>query len=65
MYNETLDYKLTDTLQQALDILSNQAQAIAGEWNGDESGELEDRANCAIEIIDLVAQLKDCLEELA
>lgn len=34
------------------------AEAITGEWNGDESGSQEDRAHCANEIIEKLNEVK-------
>jgi hypothetical protein len=48
-----------------LDDISEWAENIRGEWNGDNSGKLEDRANCAEEVQDKIAELKELLEELA
>lgn len=40
------------------------AENIAGEWNGDESGSQEDRAHCALEIKQKVAELEELLDEM-
>jgi len=34
-------------------------EEIAGEWNGDEDGYLEDRASIANEILDKIEELND------
>lgn len=40
------------------------AEAIAGEWNGDESGSQEDRANCAEDIINKLNEVKALIAEM-
>lgn len=40
------------------------AEAIQGEWNGDESGSEEDRAHCADEIIEKLNQVKELILEM-
>jgi hypothetical protein len=37
------------------------AEAISGEWNGDESGSQEDRAHCANEIIEKLNEVKELI----
>lgn len=34
-------------------------EEVAGQWNGDESGRVEDRAHIALEIIKLLKELQD------
>lgn len=41
------------------------AEAVAGEWDGDDSGRLEDRAHQAKEIMEKCAELKELIEGLA
>ncbi len=40
------------------------AEEIAGEWNGDEPGSQEDRANQALEIIEKVTELKELINDM-
>lgn len=40
------------------------ADAITSEWNGDESGSQEDRANCAHDIIIKCNELKELILEM-
>jgi len=40
------------------------AEGISGEWNGDEPGSLEDRANCANEIIEKLNEAKQLIAEM-
>jgi len=44
--------------------IKEEAEQIAGEWNGDESGVLEDRANIAGDILEAVKNLEELLAEL-
>jgi len=44
--------------------LKKRMEQIAGEWNGDESGVLEDRANIAGDILEAIKNIEDLLEEL-
>jgi Asp-tRNA(Asn)/Glu-tRNA(Gln) amidotransferase A subunit family amidase len=44
--------------------IKEEANQIAGEWNGDESGVLEDRANIAGDILEAVKNLEELLAEL-
>jgi hypothetical protein len=64
-YHEELSYKLVDSLYPVLEFLKEEAEAIAGEWNGDEAGTLEDRATTAAELIDLIDRMKEVLGELS
>lgn len=41
------------------------AEAISGEWNGDEAGSQEDRAHCANEIIEKLNEVKDLILEMS
>jgi hypothetical protein len=45
-------------------ILKREAEAISGEWNGDEDGREEDRAHIADEISETVSKLLDLLSEM-
>lgn len=40
------------------------AEAISGEWNGDESGSQEDRAHCADEIIEKLNEVCELILEM-
>jgi hypothetical protein len=51
-------------MQETLESIKKEAEHVAGLWNGDESGTQEDKAHCAIEIIDAVANLEALLTEL-
>lgn len=52
------------TTQDTLDSLYNQAFAIAGEWNGDDPGVLEDRAHIANQIMDRLVDIKQLVSAL-
>ena len=47
-----------------LDTLQKWAEEIAGQWNGDEAGIQEDKANVANNIIESVKNLKELIEEM-
>jgi len=47
-----------------LKMLKSQLDGIAGNWNGDESGIAEERADYANEGIKLIGELEIILEEL-
>jgi hypothetical protein len=40
------------------------AEAIQGEWDGDNAGRLEDRAHCADDIIGKCNELKELIAEM-
>lgn len=44
--------------------LKSQLEGIAGNWNGDESGIAEERADASNEGIELIEKLEEILEEL-
>lgn len=46
-------------------LVRHEANKVAGEWNGDESGSMEDKARCAMEIIDKCDELIALLDELS
>ena len=50
--------------EKTLSQIKEEAQEIAGEWNGDESGVKEDRALIASDIIDKVDEIRELLAEL-
>ena len=47
-----------------LSTLKGWAEKISGEWNGDEHGIQEDRANCAQDIMKKADELKKLLDEM-
>jgi hypothetical protein len=51
-------------MEKTLKEIKEEAEQIAGEWNGDESGVLEDRANIAGDILEAIKNIEDLLEEL-
>ncbi len=51
-------------MEKTLKDIREEAEQIAGEWNGDESGVLEDRANIAVDILEAVKNLDALLVEL-
>lgn len=51
-------------LIQELLALKAREEQVAGYWNGDESGIMEDRVHCAKEIIEKVDELVELLKEL-
>lgn len=48
----------------ALHYLIVDAEQVMGEWNGDESGTLEDRSNVAQEIVDAATEIMALIKEL-
>jgi hypothetical protein len=44
--------------------IKKDAERIAGEWNGDESGQQEEKAQCATEVIETINTLENLLQEL-
>jgi hypothetical protein len=63
-YNELLDYHLIANVEKNLETLKAQAEAINSEWDGDDSGVLEDRAHAAAELIEKIDEIKELIEEL-
>lgn len=55
----------TEYYAATLNDIYEWADNIRSEWNGKNSGKLEDRANCAEAVQDKIAELKELLEELA
>jgi len=51
-------------LELTLDQIYEMCGEISGEWNGDESGTEEDRANIAIETMEHIELIKENLREL-
>jgi hypothetical protein len=48
----------------SIKVIKKWATNIAGEWNGDESGQQEDRANCAGEILEKAEELEKLISEM-
>jgi len=61
MNNELLKEDFMDLDLQAI---SKYAEEISGQWNGDESGLLEERASIANDIIEKVEEVRNLLKEL-
>jgi len=51
-------------MEKTLKDIKAEAEQVAGEWNGDEPGVLEDRANIAGDILEAVKNLEELLAEL-
>ena len=49
---------------QELENIKNYLSDVAGAWNGEDAGIKEERANCALEGIEKIKELKEILEEL-
>jgi hypothetical protein len=47
-----------------LDNIIDLADKVAGEWNGDNAGRLEDRARVATDIMEKAQELKNLITEL-
>ena len=47
-----------------LNELTNKCEEIMGEWNGDNSGKQEDRANAASELLSELSKVLDLYKEL-
>ena len=41
-----------------METLKKKLEEVAGQWNGDESGLLEDRANEAVYLLDLISGIE-------
>ena len=52
------------TIKETLENLKKKLEEISGEWDGDESGLLEDRASASMEGINAINTLNLILEEL-
>jgi hypothetical protein len=64
---EAFTYKpMTDEAMQIsyVNDIQEWAEAIAGEWDGDNPGRLEDRATCASEIIAKLNEVKELIAEM-
>lgn len=59
-----MDYLKESLTKKSLLQLKNEMEALAGHWNGDESGKLEDQAHICGEIIDHIKDIETLLEEL-
>jgi hypothetical protein len=59
MFNE----QFTAPLELQLQRLIKEAEAISGEWNGDEPGLMEDRAHIANDVIETTQKLIELLNE--
>lgn len=57
---DMLNKDKSPTLNQIVEF----CKKIEGEWNGDDSGVMEDRANMARDIIDQINNIKELLKEL-
>jgi len=57
-------YKTTEITIAGLKALQAEAKSISGEWNGDESGNQEDRAHAAEELIEKIFEVIGGIEEL-
>ena len=51
-------------MEITLSAIRKEVEDVAGKWNGDESGTQEEKAHCAVEIIDLLDRLEVLIEEL-
>lgn len=47
-----------------LQKFKEEVEDIAGQWNGDNSGRLEDQAHICLEILDKVKEIEVLIEEL-
>lgn len=47
-----------------LDAIKQEMDEVAGLWNGDESGKLEEDAQTAKEVLDKVAEIEELLKSL-
>lgn len=50
--------------EKVLAYLREQAKAVQGQWNGDESGEQENRASAADELLELLDEVDALVKEL-
>lgn len=50
--------------EKVLEYLRQRCKEVRGEWNGDESGQLEDEANKATELLELLKEVDDLVKEL-
>jgi len=61
---ELLEHEVESLKRETISHIVKEANEISGEWNGDESGLLEDRANAAGELIELLDQASVLIAEL-
>ena len=57
-------YKTTEITIAGLKALEAEANCISGEWNGDDSGNQEDRAHASEELIEKISEVISIIEEL-
>jgi len=62
--HQDLDEKTTYALLPLLAKVAAEAEYVSGEWNGDESGTLEDRAHLADEITETANKLAELIADL-
>lgn len=63
-YHEELELKTVQQINVYLAKLIDEAEKVSGEWNGDESGTLEDRAHIADDIVLAGTELQDLIASL-
>lgn len=51
-----------ENLYRELDKVDKQCEEIAGQWNGDESGRMEEMAQTALDIKEKIEELKELIE---
>ncbi len=52
------------TNQSTLEQIKKEAEEIAGQWNGDESGSQEERSTTASDILEKVTELEELINYL-
>lgn len=50
--------------EKVMQHLNRECETIRGEWNGDDSGKLEDRAAAAEELQELLSKVDEIVKEL-
>ncbi len=50
--------------EKVIQHLNRECEIIRGEWNGDNSGKLEDRATAAEELQELLSEVDEIVKEL-
>lgn len=61
--NSLLSWRLENSMDN-LEKLKVRMQELSGQWNGDESGRLEDQAHICDEVIEHIDQIEVLLKEL-
>lgn len=61
--SDITDDSLSD-YEKVLQFLRQRCEEVQGEWNGDESGQLEDESNKATELLELLEEVDTLVRDL-